>query len=133
MPKNPPTTTNPNCILLPDNAAHAFPNGVFTIRGEAELVTFTLNRLTASFCPPIPGIEFGASGQLNITQSAEGTLHLEMQLFQSRGTEIPEQYRGNWQYVAQESPTGEWSWFWTFTNDAQAIRIEADGTISNIK
>ena len=133
MPKNPPTTTNPNCILLPDNAAHTFPNGVFTIRGEAELVTFTLNRLTASFCPPIPGIEFGASGQLNITQSAEGTLHLEMQLFQSRGTEIPEQYRGNWQYVAQESPTGEWSWFWTFANDAQAIRIEADGTISNIK
>ncbi|MBO4620727.1 MAG: hypothetical protein J5654_11535 [Victivallales bacterium] len=130
---NPPSSTNTDCVLLPDNIAQSFPNGVFTIRGEAELVILTLNRLTANFRPPIPGVEFGASGQLNITQSADGTLRLEMQLFQSRGADNPEQYRGNWQYVATESPTGEWSWFWTFEKDKQTIRIEADGTISDMK
>ena len=133
-PKNPPSSTNRDCILMPDSSAQSFPNGVFTIRGEAELVTLTINRLTANFHPPIHGVEFGASGQLNITQSADGTLRLEMQLFQSRGAELPEQYRGGgWQYVAQESPAGEWSWFWLFNKDKQTIRIEADGTISDVK
>ena len=131
-PVAPVSPDNRDCLFKPERFTHVFPSGVFTIQGEAELTALSI-KTSANFRPPVPGVEFEASGQLNITKGEDGSLRLELELSQHRSQSIPAQYRGSWQYVAQLTPQGEWSWHWFFSKDSQTVRIEADGSISDMK
>ncbi len=125
---------NLNVVLRTTSYTHNYPNaGGFTISNEANLDSLTVQIPPIKCHPPVPDLEFEASGTANITLAKTGKLHLEVTWNQRNTQNTQAAYVGSWRCTAQETASGEWTWHWFFTNrDQKSIRIDSNGTVTTL-